>query len=91
MSAFFLDKNSKIIYSEIYQKVWLSTYFLKKSIKKGWFFMEKTFDKKKALFYVLLPFLMGLMIRTMILSTEEHKIVLYRTFEPTYTIEIAQK
>lgn len=53
--------------------------------------MRKTLSLKKTLLYVLLPFLIGIVFRTALISAEEQKIVLYRTFEPSYIIEIAQK
>lgn len=52
--------------------------------------MGKTLNFKKALLYVLLPFIIGILVRTYMLNAGEQKIVLYKTFQPTFSIEIAQ-
>lgn len=41
----------------------------------------------KVLLCVLLSFSLGLILRTAIISSGEQKILLYETFQPTYTID----
>jgi len=44
-------------------------------------------SKKTLLCAVLLSFLLGLMLRTLIINIGEPKILFYKTFQPTYAVE----